>query len=478
MTKSLSFPAILVIAANTMNGPGLTTLPSMANAAGKFTFSIMVTGAALVTGFVLKRLCSVMWTSYRQQATVSLEQELSNLIDGEIHMKEITPPSNRPRLEETDIVALSEKLLSLKKSAAWAMVGCALSLALAQMMLCAAIADSMFVAAAGKSCGLAPHVVCTSRLSMKPFQAEGVPVSLISAGLVVSSTITISLAAVDLDSMVMAQYVLFGCLLAACARFSYTLHNMEDAMDDLFPITAPNWIGARPFDAVGPILFNFAFVVTAPPLICGTVNVRRATRALVMACLLMATLYTIVGIAGANAANQSSDNNLLSLVLRGSDAGTMNFWDILAVSLFGLSQLAAIPVYCELARETFLSHLQYSNRCMAFLASHVGPWIIVALTYNSALFEAFVEWSSLLLLGFANFSVPLALDHIYTQRMQNMERVKLHVKEGDVCPGVVAWALAMITASIAAVIVQRMTQSLLLTEITLFGTVLVILHRS
>lgn len=480
MTKNLSFAAIVVIAANTMNGPGLTTLPSMASAAGELLFSILVVVAALVASFVLKRLCSVMWTSGQVQLVEPEERELDDLLQNDqTHGKMKAHLHDRPKLEETDIVALSEKLFSFKKSAAWAMVGCALSLALAQMMLCAAIADSMLVAAVGQSCGLAPHVVCTSHLSMKPFQDQDSPVSLLSAGLVVASTITVALAAVDLDSMVVAQYFLFGCLVASCARFSFTLQDMGSVADDFFPNAAPLWVGARPFDAVGPILFNFAFVVTAPPLICGAETAMGATWALVVACILMAVLYSLVGYVGANAAHQRLDNNLLSLVLQGSDPDTLNLWDILAVVLFGLSQLAAIPVYCELARETLTSHLQFSNKHLTFLASHVGPWIIVALTYNSELFEAFVEWSSLLLLGFANFSVPLVLDHVFTLRLQHMEGVKWHGRRvGSACPGIVAWGLAMITASIAAVIAQRITESLLVAEIIFLIAILIILHQS
>jgi hypothetical protein len=46
----------------------------------------------------------------------------------------------------------------------------------------------------------------------------------------------------------------------------------------------------------------------------------------------------------------------------------------------------------------------------AFLLSNVLPWLLVALTYNAAFFEAFVNWSGLLILGYSNFSLPLLLD--------------------------------------------------------------------
>lgn len=280
--------------------------------------------------------------------------------------------------------------------------------------------------------------------------------------------------------MLTAQYVLFGCLLVACARFCWTLHGMSQ--QDFFfnyvsgrqPSHAKGrfW-GPSPCDAIGPVLFNFAFVVTAPPLSSGAADgCLGATKALVTSVVIMGSLYVLVGSMGAtaarNAVSTSQDDNLLSLVLRGTNADDLQAVDVMAVVLFGLSQLAAIPVYCELARETLQTHLQVRHRPLAFLASHVFPWGLVALTYNSTLFEAFVEWSSLLLLGFANFSLPLLLDH----HKMGLES-KLHTPGSG--PDAVLWGLCLITASIAGVIVQRMTQSFLLAEGTFMLTTLMIL---
>ena len=102
MEKSkLSFWAIVVIACNTMNGPGLTTLPSIGNSAGKVTFSILVILATFVTSFVVKRLCSVIWSQKHYRFGHD---------------------------QDPDIVCLSDRLFHQKKAASIAMFGCALSL--------------------------------------------------------------------------------------------------------------------------------------------------------------------------------------------------------------------------------------------------------------------------------------------------------------------------------------------------------------
>ena len=124
---------------------------------------------------------------------------------------------------------------------------------------------------------------------------------MVSLGLVIASGITVSLASVDLDSMLTAQYALFICLLIACVRFTSTLYGMtipdllSNGKQNELP---PRLIGDNPFDAVGPVLFNYAFVVTAPPLVCGASNVKMAMLALATACAIMGTLYTVVGWGG------------------------------------------------------------------------------------------------------------------------------------------------------------------------------------
>lgn len=423
-----------------------------------------------MTAVCLQRLCSLIWMEKTHRSAL--------------------------RLGESDIVALSENAWPKNRSrarrlASIAMVCCALALALAQMMLCAKIGDAMVVASLGSSCGMSlvpggpasSMVHCTSSLSMKPFQQPEhptkisqqdpppppPPMCLITVGLVIAATVTISLASVDLDSMLTAQYVLFGCLLLACMQFCVSL-KATSVTATTTPSELKVFVGPRPFDAVGPLLMNFSFVVTVPPLACGAESGAEASRALVTACIIMGALYSVIGWVGAPAAAYSDgDDNLLSLVLQ----GTVSLGNILSVSVFGLSQLAAVPVYCELARDTLVSHICVPTRA-AFLACHVAPWLICALTYNSLLFESFVEWSSLILLGFANFSLPLLLDLMLKEHGIKSSDGR-HRRAPGTGPDTVLWLFNFVTAGIAAVVVQRITASILLAEIVFMATVLVIL---
>ena len=571
VSTRLSFWTIVVIAANTMNGPGLTTLPSISHAAGQVTLVGLICTSTLLTCYVVKRLCLLMWSNHHNHSSDSTDESTS-----QVHY---------PTLEESDMVALAQdafvtkqqphtthnKLLNNKTNAAsirqWtalAMIGCALALALAQMMLCAKIADAMIVASLGSACGFGMNPValikrtsmhCTSQLSMQPFsvpvivrsggvasrklpeggadddsmetreklskdkqrthsQPPSPPVGLVTGGLVLASAITVSLASVDLDSMVNAQFALFGCLLLACLRFCFVLNGT--ALSSLTTATSNDdvsgflWLGDRPLDAVGPVLFNFAFVVTAPPLSCGAQGGSLgAIRALTTACIIMGSLYAILGWMGAPAAAAAKevgeDTNLLSLILQGA-GGKSSWLDNLSVIVFGISQLAAIPVYCELAKETLEAHvataplpttatvLDHGHRIppkshatswlsdYSFYLCHVAPWLICAFTYNSTLFESFVEWSSLLLLGFCNFSLPLLLEICIKEKQQprdgfsggSRELKGLKKRSGSVGP--VLWIFSITTATITAVIVQRLTGSLLLAEGAFMMTVLGVIN--
>jgi len=604
-TKNLSFWSIVIIAANTMNGPGLTTIPASAQNAGLVTYTVLVALSTFITAYVVRQLSLLIWSgnSWGYKQAVSTLEEAKD--DDDEEEEEAT---NQPNLANNDMVALTTKAFAsspppkngaridkdnsspstAKVITSIAMVGCALALALAQMMLCAKIADATIVAALGSNCGVGvlelchrplsrlshpssiTHVTttddededddddeelfqewpltassppssldnvevpsdedkasqrreyenrrnavhCTQSLSMASFAdgEEPVPTALITAGLIGASVTTMALASVDLDSMIYAQYVLFACLLFACGRFWLALsapHSLE------FSGTAAGvwyYVGPRPFDAVGPTLFNFAFVVTAPALSCSSQNSNQAANSLITACVVMGVLYTLLGWVGAPAAAAAAmrltnneggeadaqhvivDDNLLSLVLlRGTlsssadhnDATSASFWDVLSVIIFGVSQLAAIPVYCELARDTLSTHVGVFSRRMTFFLCHVAPWLVCVVTYNSRMFELFIEWSSLLLLGFCNFSLPLLL-HIMTTTSTTHDADQTNGIHGtvndDLClaqvpvlekkwPDISLVVYSLVTGSIAGVIVQRIAGSFFLAQIVFMATV-------
>ena len=194
--QNLSFAAIMIIACNTMNGPGLTTLPNVAHSGGQLAFVVLVYLAVATTVFCVKRLCLLMWQQnpeHHHAGPVLEETDLVALSAAAWQPKQVDPQyatlpvQEEPLNEGHDVVQSIEieptilqapplQQSKARRMASLAMVGCALALALAQMMLCAKIADSMIVASFGKNCGLGWDALfhCTSNLSMQPFAAAPV----------------------------------------------------------------------------------------------------------------------------------------------------------------------------------------------------------------------------------------------------------------------------------------------------------------
>jgi hypothetical protein len=269
---------------------------------------------------------------------------------------------------------------------------------------------------------------------------SGAPVSIMSIGWVIATAVSVFLGTKHLDEMMTVQYTFFGCLLVSCVRFTYVLRSMTSDLDreqtqqgqDGYSALSYS-IGPNPFQTIGPIMFNFAFVVTAPPLVALAKQQQIASNALGMSCVVMGALYAVIGWVGAPVSNAvrngfisgGDDTNLLSLILLSGGDGGVSTLDLICISAFGVSILASIPVYCLLAQQT-LVHDAGVATFPAFVFSNVFPWILVALTYNAAFFEAFVNWSGLLILGYANFSLPLLLD----SRLQKV-RVARAIQSND-----------------------------------------------
>jgi len=571
--KCLSYAGILAIAANTMNGPGFTTLPGVAADAGLGLYVILIALSVAMASFVCRRMVYAMWSSLDNteggsgisgSSGIDAEKgdygavenaELSGLAvqslaiansdskvgkDGvdeiipiatdakeaaaQLHHREsdhhyaedesnedeplISPrmghqQQQQPLLEKTSIVGQSLEVYGSNGGyyAALAMVASALCLALAQMMVCAGVVDEMLVAFGGKSCAIgwptsdgddASWIHCSTHASMKPFMGTGAPTSLLSIGWFVAASASVAMGTVDLDDMIGLQYFLFGCLACSAIRFSYVLNNMANALSgsddggvDAGRMLAAEeeagssgegssvewFVGPNPFQTIGPIMFNFAFIVTSPSSVCLAKKETIAYKALGMACVAMGTMYAMVGLTGASVSNAvrngmiegETDSNLLSLIMMSGGEDGASMLDLCIIALFGFSTVASIPVYCLLAKETLITDAGVAP-LPAFLLSNVLPWVIVALTYNAAFFDAFVNWSGLVILGYTNFSMPLLLDlKLKTVRAARAMGKKMMSSSDDgniteTTKGI----MILVTASITSVLVISIADSLTL----------------
>lgn len=76
--RHLSYSAILVLAANTMNGPGITTLPDVAVDAGIFLYFILIALSVQMASFVCHRMVHAMWSSLKSDSYFVNERDDGN----------------------------------------------------------------------------------------------------------------------------------------------------------------------------------------------------------------------------------------------------------------------------------------------------------------------------------------------------------------------------------------------------------------
>ena len=125
-----------------------------------------------------------------------------------------------------------------------------------------------------------------------------------------------------------------------------------------------------------------------------------------------------------------------------------------------------------MAKETLISDAGVAP-LPAFLLSNVLPWVLVALTYNAAFFEAFVNWSGLLILGYANFSMPLLLDlklkQVRASRAMSKNNKMIRSEDGRTAT-ITKGVFILVTASITLVIVMSIFNSLTLASVAFLLT--------
>ena len=139
-----------------------------------------------------------------------------------------------------------------------------------------------------------------------------------------------------------------------------------------------------------------------------------------------------------------------------------------------------MPVYCLLAKDTLIYDAGVPP-LLSFLLSNVLPWVLVALTYNASFFEAFVNWSGLLVLGYANFSLPLMLDlklkKVRADIAMSMSTNISQPDDDEQTTTITKGVLIIVTASITGVIAMSISDSLLLAGLA-FGSLVAIMLKT
>ncbi|KAJ9463900.1 hypothetical protein DIPPA_03288 [Diplonema papillatum] len=360
----MTFWTLVLVAANTMNGPGIVALPAAYHASGFKTATLVLAGAALLTA-----------------ATVSVFVDLLR--------------AARDRCPNVELCGLARKR---GKEMYWVTLGLLstgiVMLSCAQIVVTSQIIDAVVVSVFGSSWAFAlypsPSFVATSAGALLPFPPGTFG---LSVGFLLNAGVCIYFAQFDISGNLTPQYVSSGLSLYFLAGLAaYVLSTTAGP--------APEPVAYSYTELCGVAIFNFAFVVAVPSLFTDTRKYVNFKAALFVAIAVVFVFGVLVGTLGSRLP-QPAGNVLATVFDRHPGLLTKT-----TVFSYAVALALPIPVYLILLRRNL--EAAFSGRWAAVVATGL-PWGLACLFYMQPWFSSLVNWSSLVCLGFINYSIPLSL---------------------------------------------------------------------
>lgn len=209
---------------------------------------------------------------------------------------------------------------------------------------------------------------------------------------------------------------------------------------------------------VGVAVFNFAYIIAVPSLKTESSPEAKFPQSMWTAVLVMLGVYCYVGGLGGSATHvtDGSGNVLNLFMVPGAPTVTR-----LAVFSYAFAIVLPIPVYVILLRRSLEQGNIVSPGLAGIAVSNAVPWALALLCYMQAWFSAIINWSSLLCLGFINYTVPLAIviairrEVIRNPKADDRPSVWDTVRtDGPACRGAVYFVLLTCVAVPAAIVLS------------------------
>jgi len=386
-TDGLNNTGVFILICNTMNGPGILGVPFVYQMGGLIvpTISLLLIAWVSIT-------CGAMFASALATAKQAKEAKGQGIKVGELEFCSVIKIYFGRRVE-----LMSQALLTV----------CLTSLALAQMVIGCQTIDAFIVFAAGRTYGLqyAPafEVVSSSELSMQPF---GTGKFMVSLGFAVCCVVCLGLGRLNLSENLFPQVLSFLLFVFSVVTFFWYFARPETA--ELKVSNLNGWLGQEVAGVLGIVIFNFSYVVAVPSLCNEKADKVEMQRPIIAAVLFMLTIYFAMGLMG-DAAFDDEDSDILATILQPDpDSGATPAVAKFAVFAFAHAIVPCIPLYCVLIGYNLRDGFGMAP-WLAYTLSNVVPWLIALILVYQPFFSALVGWSSLLVSGFVNFTIPLLL---------------------------------------------------------------------
>lgn len=399
---------LAVIAANTMNGPGLLAIPTAFRHAGWFVSMFGLTAAALLTGDTAALLSDAIGTALHLRADPARRRQRQQ---EEMLRREAAgggaAEDEEEEEEDAEFGSLAREFLgsSAEFVTQVLLVVSLTMLTCAQVVVTAQAIDAAIVAVVGYTSALqfypTPEILMTSDKSLQPF---GTGKYAVSVGFIVDMAMCTSLSFFDLSDNMIPQYLSYGATVFAMIVFGWQLL-LQPPLSDESPPALPA-VGDDASMIVGVAVFNFAYIIAIPSLYAEMSPTAKFTPSMWSAVLYMLVLYCYVGLAGGAVTPEGdTSGNILNLFIVPGSPGITR----LAVFTYAFALVLPIPVYVILLRRNLELGGIVPAGGPAVFTSNAIPWGLALVCYLQPWFGALINWSSLLCLGFINYSIPLAI---------------------------------------------------------------------
>ncbi|KAG0087705.1 hypothetical protein BGZ93_010772 [Podila epicladia] len=279
---------------------------------------------------------------------------------------------------------------------------------IASIAVSAQLFDNLLIKLFHQTCGIqvypSPSFVCvTEQLpSASPFTG----IMIMTAGVLLALAMILPLAVLKLSENIWLQLASFILMILIVLQWIVTffMHGLDTT---LVPI-----IGPDVSQTFGTILFNYAFITTVP----SWANAKKPSvsihKSIGWSVTITTIIYLCVAIIGGMAFQIPANSSLIQAINSAPDATVLS--QVTGYTFPIAALITSIPINIIVIRYNLIQS-GACNMVWSNILSGVLPWLVAIPCMTGAGLTAVINWSSLFLVSTANFIIPFIL-YIYSKK--------------------------------------------------------------
>ncbi|KAF9925582.1 hypothetical protein FBU30_004667 [Linnemannia zychae] len=279
---------------------------------------------------------------------------------------------------------------------------------IASIVICAQVFDNILIQIAHRTCGIQvyPHVtfICVNEQlsTSSPFSGT----MIISTGALLAFMLIMPLCMLNLSENIWIQVV--SCVLILVIFIQWIITFIQHG---LVTSRVPA-IGSDMSHTFESILFNYAFITAVPSWANAKKSHVSPQKTVGADISLMTTLFILVSVLAGMAYEIPSNSSMIQAIMSSPDVTTLS--KIAGYTFPIVALVTSIPINMIVLRYN-LTQSKTCSRGWATVLAGVLPWIVTIPCMTSPTLSTVVGWSSLFLVSTSNFIIPFVL-YIYAKK--------------------------------------------------------------